>query len=662
MTAETLQVLGLSTAASSAALLLVLASRKSMRRAFGARVAYALWALVPIAAVIALFPAPVASVASAPVIVLTAPAVFDAAPIAADIAPSFDATPWLIALWLAGVVAVLFLLARQQRNFVRMLGRLSTIGIDTLRAESTAGCPALIGALRPRVVVPSDFEERYSQTERELILAHERTHRVNGDAQINLLAAAVRCVFWFNPLVHFAASRFRFDQELACDAAVITRFPEARRSYADAMLKTQLADFGLPVGCHWQSSHPLKERIAMLKQPLPGLARRALGAGIAAALVFGGAYAAWASQPAQMAADAGDAHGAVAMQLVLNIDGKPLNGWTSHSDHLQSMHHDGTADPSRWDVSVTPDQPFELAIEKGAETWEMQATAKPLADNTLEFASQLRHNGGVVGKPRLIVRDGEPGGIRIGEQTGDQFKGFGAQITLARADAAPASKPASVAGKATFRSMKAIAYPAAALAAKVQGVVYVKAHIDAEGKVASANADRIEPASSATALADAAIDGIKTWTFNPAQKDGKAAASDEIIPIVFSLNPNGIPKTSGGTLDAIRVGPPAEPKAVMIDASPSEDVQYRKMFPPKYPAAAVAAKKSAKIEVKVLIDEHGVPQSAEIYSSDPPEAEQYFADASIDAAMQWRFNPGVKDGKPHGGYALIPIAYSLKDD
>src|SRR4029077_12446784 len=165
---------------------------------------------------------------------------------------------------------------------------------DVLRAESTCGCPALVGAIRPRIVLPADFEQRYDGRERELILAHERTHRARGDAQANALAALLRCVFWFNPLVYFAASRFRFDQELACDAAVISRFPEARRSYADAMLKTQLAVLGLPVGCHWQSSHPLKERIAMLKKPLPGRTRAALGAGIAVALTISGTYSAWA--------------------------------------------------------------------------------------------------------------------------------------------------------------------------------------------------------------------------------------------------------------------------------------------------------------------------------------------------------------------------------
>jgi TonB family protein len=121
------------------------------------------------------------------------------------------------------------------------------------------------------------------------------------------------------------------------------------------MLKTQLADSGLPVGCHWQSSHSLKERIEMLKQPLPARTRKIAGSLSVAFLVAGASWAAWAAQPAQASpsksasatksttagsADylhritSGDdltppaypkgqtAHGKVLLELLVGIDGK----------------------------------------------------------------------------------------------------------------------------------------------------------------------------------------------------------------------------------------------------------------------------------------------------------------------------------------------------
>lgn len=534
MVSDLLRTLIVATIASSTAMLMALSLRKPMRLRFSAHAAYALWALVPLSALVALLPAPVASM-SMQIVPAVVTAFTVATPASAlPMANPFDPLPWLVAMWLLGAGIVCLLFIRQQRRFVRGLGRLSATGDETLRAQTTAGCPALLGAWRPRVVLPADFEQRYSTTERELILAHERTHRARGDAQINALAAALRCVFWFNPLIHFAASRFRFDQELACDAVVISRFPEARRSYADAMLKTQLADFGLPVGCHWQSSHPLKERIAMLKQPLPGRARAALGAAVAAVLIVCGTYAAWAAQPP-------------------------------------------------------------------------------------------------------------------------------AQITIARADSA---QTASIArGGAAYRKLKRIAYPADALAAKVEGVVYVKAHVAADGSVTSASADRIDPPS-ATALSAAGVDGVKSWTFEAATKDGKAVASDEIVPIVFSVTPGSKHPILDATLEPIVVGPPQESKAVASssDVAPSEDVSYRRMYSPKYPEAAIAAHQSGKLVLRVLVSATGDAKSVTVESAKPSEAEDIFGATAIDAIKHWKFNAGTRNGKPYEGYVLVPIDFSLTND
>ena len=75
---------------------------------------------------------------------------------------------------------------------------------------------------------------------------------------------------------------------------------DARRRYAEALLKTQLATqsaWRLPVGCHWQSIHPLKERVAMLKRPLPVRSRRLAALMFITALTGAVTYTAWAAQP-----------------------------------------------------------------------------------------------------------------------------------------------------------------------------------------------------------------------------------------------------------------------------------------------------------------------------------------------------------------------------
>jgi hypothetical protein len=52
----------------------------------------------------------------------------------------------------------------------------------------------------------------------------------------------------------------------------------------------------VPAGCSWQSSHRLKQRIAVLKRPLPSYVCRASGVLLALACISSGSYVAWATR------------------------------------------------------------------------------------------------------------------------------------------------------------------------------------------------------------------------------------------------------------------------------------------------------------------------------------------------------------------------------
>ncbi|WP_226469090.1 TonB family protein [Luteimonas panaciterrae] len=279
------------TCASGFAVLLVLLLRRPLRAAFGANIAYASWLLVPLMTLAVLLPAPSVEV------VLTA--LPTAAPIAGRVAEPepFDPIPLLLALWIAGVAFMALRNLRLQRRFLRDLGVLRVLDNGLLQSERSAGLPAVIG-LKALIILPVDFDTRYDAAERELILAHERIHVARRDVVSNAFVAAFRCLYWFNPLLWIAAEHFRRDQELACDETVVSRHPNARRRYGEAMVKTQMSALPVPVACHWFGGHPLKERIAMLKRPTPTVRRSLSGMAFVSMLAAGGAFAAWASQPA----------------------------------------------------------------------------------------------------------------------------------------------------------------------------------------------------------------------------------------------------------------------------------------------------------------------------------------------------------------------------
>lgn len=294
--------------ATSAAILLILLVRKPVRRLAGARLASWLWLTPLIAAIAVLLPAiPQHAAPVAPPLRPLLEGAFDAA--ASWAAPALLVTPTtttsaidltliLAALWAIGACTFLALMLSRQQRGMAAFGQL-TCGPDGLwRASGQAG-PAVIGLFRPRLVTPADFESRFTPREQHLVLAHERAHLGASHTRINAGLALASCFNWFNPLIHLGVRCARADQELACDAAVVERFPGERRVYAEALLKTQLTSASLPLGCTWppRSSSLLKERVMMLARKSPGRNTRIAGAGLVVSIGLAAGLAGWAQTP-----------------------------------------------------------------------------------------------------------------------------------------------------------------------------------------------------------------------------------------------------------------------------------------------------------------------------------------------------------------------------
>jgi TonB family protein len=284
--------------AGSAAILLILALRRPVRLRFGALAAYLLWLAAALCGLAGLLPPQASTQALAPAVVLAAAALRPIAPLTQ--APGL--ADMLVLAWAAGAAATATLFARRHRRFVRRLGRLEplrgTPGV--LRSRRPGAGPFVLGGLRPRIVVPADFETRFAAEARRLILVHEGVHLARGDAPINGLVTLIQCLTWFNPLAHLAARRLRVDQEIACDAAVIACHPASRRLYAETLLGAALTPWSVPFGCHWPAagSHALKERLTMLNLVPASPLRRRLGIALAGLIAAAGAGAVWAANPA----------------------------------------------------------------------------------------------------------------------------------------------------------------------------------------------------------------------------------------------------------------------------------------------------------------------------------------------------------------------------
>jgi TonB family protein len=472
-----------STCASSAAIVLVLQLRRPLRAAFGANVAYLLWLLLPLAVLAASLPARVVRMtAPEAVAAVGAGAVEGVAPLAAVAA----STAWLLAAWLAGAIAFALWQVALQRRFHRSLGLVRDGADGHLRAERSAGLPAVIG-LRARIVLPADFEARYSIGERELILAHERIHLARRDVLGNALLAALRCVYWFNPLAWIAADRFRRDQELACDETVVTRHPHARRVYGEAMVKTQLSAMPAPLACHWFGGHPLKERIAMLKRPVPRTRRVLAGLVVAGFIVSGAAYAAWAARPATLVAAGASAAAAASSVATIDLvaDNQPMREVAIEAAKLAGIR---VLNPQ-----VLPEKPVSLQF------------------NRMDIQVVMQMLGEEAGLDAVF----EPAGVRF----------------VARPEAGGGKAPAQADVAANLLAPPK--YPADAAANRITGKVVLIVDVAADGSVTDARVEKSEPAG---VFDQASLDAVKNWKFKPAVENGKPVAGRVRVPVNFAMD------------------------------------------------------------------------------------------------------------------------------
>jgi hypothetical protein len=142
------------------------------------------------------------------------------------------------------------------------------------------GTPFVTGLKRPFVYLPTDFFQRFSLGEQRWVVQHELTHAARGDLWVQTLWEVLRSVFWFNPIVHLAASAMRDDQELACDQAVLRRCSnEDRYSYGRALMVGAGA-YLFPSLLSFFGNQ--KERIAMIRNHTVSLRRDIVGIGLCA--------------------------------------------------------------------------------------------------------------------------------------------------------------------------------------------------------------------------------------------------------------------------------------------------------------------------------------------------------------------------------------------
>ena len=141
-------------------------------------------------------------------------------------------TDWLVACWAGGT---LFLLVRLIVG-IGAVWHISTRGNHfngsishmppnwkrpvRVRQSDAVTVPMVWGLFRPVILLPADVDEWEPERQRAVLL-HELAHIQRQDWLIQTIAQITCAVYWFNPLVWFAARRMRTEVEGACDDHVL---------------------------------------------------------------------------------------------------------------------------------------------------------------------------------------------------------------------------------------------------------------------------------------------------------------------------------------------------------------------------------------------------------------------------------------------------------
>ena len=142
--------------------------------------------------------------------------------------------PLLPAFWLAGAAFVLMRFCLGILRLVGLTRAARTTDETGIRVSESIRTPMTWGAIRPVIVLPA-YIEQWPAEQREVVIRHERAHIARRDWLWQTFAQGMTAVFWFHPLVWFAAARMRQEAEHAADDATLAAGVHAP-DYADRLM------------------------------------------------------------------------------------------------------------------------------------------------------------------------------------------------------------------------------------------------------------------------------------------------------------------------------------------------------------------------------------------------------------------------------------------
>lgn len=428
---------------------------------------------------------------------------------------------WPVMIWLAGVTILLARVgvghlrlalslrrAREVRASEWIAAREAAserIGLRRaikLRRSGETDVPLTGGVLATSVVLPEASVE-WDSGRRHVVLLHELTHARRRDPLLWLMAQVAVALYWFHPLAWLAAACFRREQERSCDDAVVRAGAE-QSAYAEHLvdLARAVAHAGAyAAALGMAATSDLEQRVRALldtRAKRNGLSRRVCwtaAAAVLAAIIPLAALHGQASQPAaSLSGTVYDASGAVVPDVLILLK--------NSTEHQEAARANAAGEYTFWGL---PAGSYTLEVRAHGFAEFQKAIVLPAERANITLAiGQVTEAVEVVGKAPRPQETGVPRRIRVGGNV---------QATK-------------------LVSMTKPVYPPGAEAAGIEGTVLLRAVISIKGDLLGLS---VINQSVDGELANAAMDAVKQWHYDPTLLNGAPVEVVTTIAVTFRL-------------------------------------------------------------------------------------------------------------------------------
>ena len=379
---------------------------------------------------------------------------------------------------------------------------MSIVGVSSYVRVLDAGRGAMPLAwrlLRPVILLPTEAAEWPPERLRAVLL-HELAHIARHDCWTLAMGELAVALYWFHPLAWWAASRMRRERERACDDRVLAA-GVAASGYATDLLEIARGrlDTALPAPAMARASN-LEARLRAILDP--NIRRRAVrtrvaGAVAAAALLVLAPLAALRLHGQAAGTLAGtiyDASGARVPSATVSI----VNTDTSQSQTAVSN------EVGKYEFANLPAGHYQVMVSSpGFAVYVRRVAAIPANIDVVLSLGGISESIFVSGKGPQATAAPTPSRIRVG---------------------------GNVQAAKLLQTQKLI-YPASAASAGIQGMVLLRAIIRTDGAVMGMTVlSTPDPA-----LADAAMEAVGQWRYEPTRLNGQPVEVVTTISVNFRL-------------------------------------------------------------------------------------------------------------------------------